>query len=74
MTMTTMEVPTTYRHPFMGVAVCRLRAPQSDRRKNINIIQKVTNEVCRTRGGGGRNIKYNHPNASKIVNRPVLRV
>ena len=24
--------------------------------------------------GGGRNIKYNHPNASKIVNRPVLRV
>ena len=48
MTMTTMEIPTTYRDPFMGVAVCRLRAPQSDRRKNIHIIQKVTNEVCST--------------------------
>ena len=25
-------------------------------------------------GGGGQKYKYNHPNASKIVNRPVLRV
>ena len=25
-------------------------------------------------GGGGEKYKYNHPNPSKIVNRPVLRV